>query len=325
MTTFWYGTLGVLFAAYFVLGGLDIGVGLLLPTQTRANRRATLNALGPFFLGNEVWVVGAGGILLAAFPRVESTLFASVYPLIFALVAGLVAINVGVQLRSRPERESARAAFDVLIAAGSVVLAVGWGVLLGDLLTGLPLGHGAVVANGWFPVAAGVAMAVLAAAHGTAYLAWRLPDQARQVVGARRLLLPLAAIAVAGAAVLGYGDPRVRAAVGHPAAAVVLAGAVVVLLAVATVLSLARRPRLAVLATSLSLALPVVLVGLALFPNVVVATGGGAGVTVASGAADGSTLNVLTWACAPAIPILFALQAISWSLFRTKRAGTRYW
>lgn len=321
MTTFWYGTLGFLFAAYFVLGGLDIGVGLLLPTHRRADRRETLNAVGPFFLGNEVWIVGAGGILLAAFPRVESALFASAYPVIFALIVGLVAINVGVQLRSKPDRESTRSVFDALISGGAALLALGWGVLLGDLLTGLPIGHGAELVNGWFPLVTGVAMVALTVAHGTAFLSWRAPQRA---AGARWLALPVAAVVVAGAALLAIGDPAVRATIGHPMVAVGLAGAMVVLLLVATVLQRVGAAKFAVLATGLSLALPVALVGLALFPNVLVATGGAASVTVTSGAADVATLQVLTWVCAPVIPILLALQVFSWSVF-TRRAGVRYW
>src|SRR5439155_1081545 len=61
MDTFWYALLAVLFLAYFALGGLDIGVGLLLPVHPYPTRRAALNALGPFFLGNEVWIIGAAG------------------------------------------------------------------------------------------------------------------------------------------------------------------------------------------------------------------------------------------------------------------------
>src|SRR5439155_172690 len=127
------------FVAYFALGGLDIGVGLLLPVHPYQTRRAALNALGPFFLGNEVWIIGAAGALLAAFPRVESALFHAAYPLVIAIVAGLVGINAGVQLRSRPAGTGPRAAFDGLIAVSAAVLAFGWGALLGNLLTGLPL------------------------------------------------------------------------------------------------------------------------------------------------------------------------------------------
>ncbi|MEE3919662.1 cytochrome d ubiquinol oxidase subunit II [Micromonospora sp. BRA006-A] len=65
----WYALLGLFFATYLVLGGYDYGVGLLLARRGPApGSRATLTALGPFFLGNEVWLVAAVGILFGAFP-----------------------------------------------------------------------------------------------------------------------------------------------------------------------------------------------------------------------------------------------------------------
>lgn len=74
MSTFWYAVLGLLFMAYFALGGLDQGVALLLPLHKGdPARRAALNAVGPRFLGNEVWIVGAVGVLIAAFPRLEGS------------------------------------------------------------------------------------------------------------------------------------------------------------------------------------------------------------------------------------------------------------
>jgi cytochrome d ubiquinol oxidase subunit II len=327
MATFWYVLLAVLFVAYFALGGLDIGVGLLLPAHPYPTRRAALNALGPFFLGNEVWIIGAVGALLAAFPRIESALFHAAYPLLIAIVAALVGINAGVQLRSRPTGARSRAAFDVLIAVSAAVLAFGWGALLGDLLTGLPLGAGPVVLTGWFPAVTALAMAAVAAAHGSAFLSWRLPDGAPRGRATRlgTLLAPLAAAAVAAATALGFADADVRHAVGHPPVAVALAGAAAVLLVAAGFAVRGGRPRAAVVATGLAIALPVVVVGAAIFPNVLVSTGSDASLTVAAGAADATTLRLLSWVAAPVVPLLLALQVFNWRLFRAGRPGVRYW
>ena len=77
----WYALLGAFFAGYLVLGGYDYGVGLLLARRTTpAGRRAALNAVGPFFLGNEVWLVAAVGILFGAFPTLEGELLSGLYP-----------------------------------------------------------------------------------------------------------------------------------------------------------------------------------------------------------------------------------------------------
>src|SRR5688572_22830904 len=105
MELFWYAILGGLFAAYFGLAGIDYGVGLVLPTiRDEADRRRALNAIGPMFLGNEVWIVGAAGVLIAAFPRLEGELFVATSPILVAVLLGLVAINAAVQLRSRGRR-----------------------------------------------------------------------------------------------------------------------------------------------------------------------------------------------------------------------------
>jgi cytochrome d ubiquinol oxidase subunit II len=333
MAQFWYALLGLLLVAYFVLGGLDFGVGVLLPAlDGERERRAALTALGPFFLGNEVWIVGAGGVLFAAFPHVEGDLFTAAYPLVAALVLALAALNAGVQLRSRPAGGGARRRFDGVVAVAALVLAFGWGLLLGDLLTGLPLraGGGRVPLTaliGGFPLVAGLAGVALAAAHGSAYLTWRV-DSGTVRAKARRIgvsAAPVAAGLVAVAVVAGAADSRVQAAVANPVAAVTLAAAVAVAALLASFALRADRPRLAVVATGIAIALPVVLVAAALFPRVLVSTlDPAASRTVADGAAGPATLRLLSWLAAPVVPLLFALQAASWWLFR-RRPGPRYW
>ncbi|MEV6931717.1 cytochrome d ubiquinol oxidase subunit II, partial [Dactylosporangium sp. NPDC051485] len=176
MSTAWYLILGFTFVAYFVLGGLDQGVAMLLPAlRGDGERRAALNAIGPMFLGNEVWVVGAVGVMAAAFPRLDGELFAAAYPAVVAIVLALLALNAGVQLRSRGRW---RAGFDALIAAAGLVLALGWGLLFGVLLHGVPLAGGRV--HGLAPLAdpqvwcTAVANVLLVLAHGAAFLLWRL-------------------------------------------------------------------------------------------------------------------------------------------------------
>ncbi|GHJ50695.1 hypothetical protein Nm8I071_00020 [Nonomuraea sp. TT08I-71] len=135
----WYALLGLFFAAYLVLGGYDYGVGLLLARgATPQARRAALNAVGPFFLGNEVWLVAAVGILFGAFPTLEGELLSGCYPAVLGALAGVVLVTAGVQLRGRPRSAAARAGWDRVVVAGSVLAALGWGALLGALLQGVP-------------------------------------------------------------------------------------------------------------------------------------------------------------------------------------------
>jgi cytochrome bd ubiquinol oxidase subunit II len=305
MEIFWYGVLGAILFAYFALGGLDYGVGLLLPAMlTEPDRRRALNAVGPRFLGNEVWIVAAVGVLIAGFPRLESELFGAVYPVFIPLLLALVAVNAAWQLRSRGR---VRRGFDAVIFVASGVLALGWGVVLGALLTGRPLELGM---PGWYPLLVGLATAGLFAMHGAVFLAWRL-DAPRGRAIAGGLVTPVAALA-ALAGLFGYLSPDVRAAVANPAAATALVLLIPAALLAAALALRAGRGGLATLASAIAAGMPVLATGVALYPNVAVS------VTVAEGAAGAEALALLTAIAAPLLPILAAAQVACWWLYRQR-------
>jgi cytochrome d ubiquinol oxidase subunit II len=316
VSTAWYCILGAVFVAYFVLGGLDQGVAMLLPTlRGDGERRAALNAIGPMFLGNEVWAVGAAGVLIAAFPRLEGELFAAAYPAVVAAVLGLLALNAGVQLRSRGRR---RGGFDALIAASGLTLAAAWGLLFGVLLHGVPLAADGHV-HGLAPFAApevwltALANVLLVLAHGAAFLRWKLRT------GWGRSLGPIAG----GVAALALGGWYLAAPAGirNPIAGAVLALACAAAAAGAGTL---KRPGAAFAASAVACALPVVAAASALFPGVLASTlDPGATVTVGGAAAGADTLRLLALGAAPLLPVLVAVQAAGWWLFR--RRTSLYW
>jgi cytochrome d ubiquinol oxidase subunit II len=298
MTTFWFAVLGALFALYLALGGIDYGVALLLPTMRgEPARRAALNAIGPMFLGNEVWVVAATGVLRAAFPGVESGLFNGTYPILVTLLLGLVAINAAVQLRGRADR---RAGFDAVITGSGLVLAVGWGIVLAALRHGLPLtadGRVTGFAHLLSPASLlfGVLTGVLALVQGATFLG-------------RPVARPFALIAAGLVVVVTLVDDL----------SLVLAG---LLIAALVVVALTRS----LLASSIASALPVLIVGVAVFPDFLVSTVDPAGtVTVAGGASGDHALQVLTLAAVPLLPMLVLAQAACWWYFR-RRPSTVYW
>ncbi|MEU0151596.1 cytochrome d ubiquinol oxidase subunit II [Micromonospora fulviviridis] len=331
----WYALLGLFFATYLVLGGYDYGVGLLLARgATPEARRAALNAVGPFFLSNEVWLVAAVGILFGAFPTLEGELLSGSYPAVLGALAGVVLVTAGVQLRGRPRSAAARAGWDRVVVAGSVLAALGWGALLGGLLQGVPLsgdGHAAGVGHLFTPFVAAAALALLAlvAVQGATFLTLRLPvADLPSVARLARGLVPVALTAVATATVLGLLSDRVRAAVARPAVAVVLPLALVAALLVARAALRRGRAGLAFTATSVALALPVPLVGAALWPRVLVSTvGPESSLTVADAAASGPTLALLGWLALPLVPALLGFQAMCWWVFRGRTDGRApvYW
>ncbi|NJP32763.1 cytochrome d ubiquinol oxidase subunit II [Micromonospora thermarum] len=331
----WYALLGAFFATYLVLGGYDYGVGLLLARRTDpARRRAALNAVGPFFLGNEVWLVAAVGLLFGAFPLLEGELLAGLYPAVVGALAGVILVTVGVQLRSRPAGDRARATWDRVVVVGSLLAALGWGAVLAGMLQGVPLhadGHVAGVSHLFTPfvAAAGLAVVALVAAHGATFLALRLPAaDAEPTARTARRLVPVALAAVGTAAVLGLLSDRVRAAVQRPAVGVLLLGLLVAALLAARVALARRRPGLAFAATAIALAVPVALVGATLWPYALVSTvDAGASLTVADAAASGPTLRLLGWLTVPLLPALLGFQAMCWWVFRGRTDGRApvYW
>jgi len=149
METLWLTVLGVLTVGYFALAGFDYGTGLLLPFR-RGDE--TLRRMTPFFLGNEVWLVAAIGVLFAAFPRLEGELLSGAHSVFTLVLAGLVLFMAGVQLRL----------WSWLVFTGALTVSVGWGLFLAHLL------------HAPWPVA--FVMPVLFALHGWVFQTrrWRL-------------------------------------------------------------------------------------------------------------------------------------------------------
>jgi cytochrome d ubiquinol oxidase subunit II len=312
----WYLLLGVTFATYLVLGGADYGVGLLFARPaTDAGRRLALNALGPFLLGNEVWLVAAAGLLFGAFPALEGALLAGLYPAVAAGLVGSLLTITAVVLRGRAAG-TARARWDRLVTVGAVLAPAGWGAALGGLLQGVPargVGHGVTA----FTAACALAMVALAATHGAAYLALRLPaEPARRHTDLVTRLAPAALAAVGAAAVVGVLSPRVRESAGRPFPAILALCALVVALLAAWFAARRGRPGWAFTATAATLALPVLLVGAATYPYALAQPGDG--LTVADAAADPRTLRLLGAVVLPLVPILFAVQAAGWWVFRRR-------
>lgn len=155
-----YGLLAFFFIGYFVLAGLDIGVGMLLPFLG-PDRRLTIAAIAPFFLAGEVWLVGSAGLLNGLFPDLETDVFGRAWGAIVAVVVGWIVRDMGLWLRGRVDSMGWRRLCDAAIVAGSWTIAIAWGVAIGILL------GGALFA---------VTTCALFALHGAVFAAVRLPN-----------------------------------------------------------------------------------------------------------------------------------------------------
>jgi cytochrome d ubiquinol oxidase subunit II len=311
----WFALLGALFAGYLILGGYDYGVGLLLAGEADpAKRRTALTAVGPFFLGNEVWLVATVGVLFGAFPRLEGELLAGFYPAIVVALMGVVLVTASVQLRSRPATATARTRWDRVVIAGSALAALGWGAFTGGVVQGHDAdAHPIAQMLTPFVAACALALTALVALHGATFLALRLPaERAAKPAAAAKRLVPAAVAAVALATVVGILTARVRQ--NAPPAVLAALGVLVVLVLLAGRLA-GRRPGWAFVVTSAAMAAPVLAVGIVL------------GGDVAAAAAPPETLRLLSWVAVPIVPVLIGFQAMSWWVFRGRVDGRApvYW
>jgi cytochrome d ubiquinol oxidase subunit II len=174
----WFILLGLLLFGYAVLDGFDFGVGMLHLFIGRADeeRRVILNAIGPLWDGNEVWLVTFGGALFAAFPAAYAAVFSGFYLPFMLLLFALIFRATAIEFRSKRPGKAWRAAWDVAFAGASTLAAFLMGVAVGNALWGMPLGPNGVfqgtVLDLLHPYAllVGVLAVTLFAMHGAIYL-----------------------------------------------------------------------------------------------------------------------------------------------------------
>jgi cytochrome d ubiquinol oxidase subunit II len=136
----WFILIGVLFIGYAILDGFDLGVGAWhLFVQEDEERRILLNAIGPVWDGNEVWLVTGGGALFAAFPEAYATVFSGFYIPFMLLLCALIFRAVAIEFRSKQPMRWWRQMWDVSFSVSSIVSTLLVGVALGNLIYGVPL------------------------------------------------------------------------------------------------------------------------------------------------------------------------------------------
>jgi cytochrome d ubiquinol oxidase subunit II len=282
--TFAFGLLGFFGIGYFVLAGADVGVGMLLPFLGR-DRRLSIAAIAPFFLGNEVWLVASAGLSAAVFPDLENDVFGRVWGAIVVLVAGWIVRDMGLWLRGRRDRAAWRSVWDGAIVAGSWAVAASWGVAIGVLMGGgAPLF--AVTTCGLF------------ALHGAVFAAARLGSETPRLVARR----------VVPVALIGGVPCAIGAGVDDLGATLLAAGGLAVaLIGTWYALGTGRRGAALVMSALAILTVPVF---------------AGRNLPDATTVGDGASLTLVVTAVM--VPLLVAAQGWVWWTFRGRVQGPSY-
>jgi cytochrome bd ubiquinol oxidase subunit II len=141
LSTIWFALWGVLWAIYFMLDGFDLGLGILKPflAKNEQEHRVVLNAMGPFWDGNEVWLITAGGVTFAAFPGTYAVMFSALYTPLMLLLFALILRGVSFEFRGKEDAGWWKKTWDACHFIGSFIPALLLGVAFANIFAGIPI------------------------------------------------------------------------------------------------------------------------------------------------------------------------------------------
>ena len=321
----WFVAIALLWTGYILLEGFDLGVGMhmLFSGRDEKQRRVMLNAIGPVWDGNEVWLLVAGAGTFAAFPFWYASLFSTLYVPLTLVMLGLIFRAVAIEYRGKIVSRTWTRFWDWSIGLGSLVSAFGLGAGLALTTTGLPIDANGDRVGGPFvwlsfeAVLGGLALVGFALVHGATFLALKTDGPVREKMG--RLvprLAPIALLPIAGWAIL------IQVRGGNPASWTLLVLAVVAVL-VGYWFALKRREGWAFTGFAAFGALGAASIFAGVFPVVLPSTIDPAyNLTVFNAASGEYTLGVMTIVTAVSLPVILGYQAWSYWVFRKRVSPT---
>ncbi len=202
----WFLLWGLLWAIYFVTDGFDLGIGTLLPFlgKTDTDRRIMYNAMGPLWDGNEVWLITAGGVTFAAFPKVYAVMFSSFYSALMLILFCLIIRGVSFEFRGKVDDPRWKKVWDTCMFLGSALPAVLFGVAFANIFKGIPIDQNGIYHGTLFTLLnpygllGGALFLFLFLVHGATWLSIRATGdlQERAASAANKLWAYLVAVIV---------------------------------------------------------------------------------------------------------------------------------
>jgi len=326
--TWWFLVVGGVFSGYAILDGFDLGAGAWhLFLKKEESRRIALNAVGPVWDGNEVWLVIGGGALFAGFPEVYATVFSAMYIPFMLFLTFLIFRAISIEFRSKEPMRWWRQTWDVSYSIASIMLAFLLGVVLGNILQGMPLDTDHEFAGNWvefinpYAIMVGLTTLTLFMTHGAIYLIMKTEGRlyAKMSILAKRGLIFFVVIFTITTIYTLLYIPHLSDRFGSEEAFFV-----VPLLAM---LSIANIPRLlnkkqygnAFIFSSITVSLLLIMVAIELFPVMVIATNDAANsLTIYNASSSTKALEIMLIIAAIGAPLVAAYTAFVFWTFRGK-------
>jgi cytochrome d ubiquinol oxidase subunit II len=209
LTVIWAAIIAFAVFAYVLMDGFDLGIGILFPAFAVGEERdQAMNSIAPVWDGNETWLVLGGGGLLAAFPLAYAIILPATYPLMVAMLLGLVFRGVAFEFRWRDPAH--RIYWDAAFTIGSLTATIAQGITLGAVLQGIRVENNAY-AGGWldwlspFSLLTGASLVLGYALLGASWLIWKTEGAAQ--AHARRMALVLGIATLLAMAAVSAATP----------------------------------------------------------------------------------------------------------------------
>ncbi|HUJ21844.1 MAG TPA: cytochrome d ubiquinol oxidase subunit II [Bryobacteraceae bacterium] len=188
--TVWFCLVAWMVAVYVILDGYDLGAGIvhLFVARSDDERRQVLKSIGPFWDGNEVWLLAGGGTLYFAFPALYAASFSGFYLPLTMVLWLLMLRGIAIEFRSHVESPVWRPLWDAVFGGSSALLAIFFGVALGNVVRGVPLDSsgffflplwtnfgigGELGILDWYTVVVGLTALAALILHGALWVAWK--------------------------------------------------------------------------------------------------------------------------------------------------------
>ncbi|RJK97584.1 cytochrome d ubiquinol oxidase subunit II [Vallicoccus soli] len=326
----WFWLIALTFTLYFFLEGFDFGVDALRPliAKDESEERALTGTIGPFWDGNEVWVIAAAGVMFSTFPVWYGALFSGLYPVFVVILLALLLRGVSFEYRNQVDSQRWRDVWDWMSFLGSIVPSFLWGVVMAKIIEGMPVRDDQTVGGGLgdvftpFALAGGAATLLLFVLHGANFLLLRLHTDTVLYRRARTMAFvwgALATVAILVFVIQGYVTEGLFEDFGvlpwlFPAAAFLTLASI--WLALVT-----RRDVLAFVMSGLTIVFATMTVFIALFTRGVVlpsTISDDLSLTLEETASEPYTLELMTWVGAIFLPLIIGYQIWNYYVFRER-------
>jgi cytochrome bd ubiquinol oxidase subunit II len=328
LPTWWFLVLGAVLSGYAILDGFDLGAGAShLFFNKEESRRIALNAIGPVWDGNEVWLVIAGGVMFAGFPVLYASALSGMYVLFILLFVGIIWRAVAIEFRSKEKMLWWRQMWDVTYTFSSITIALVLGLILGNVIFGLEinkegdyLGSTTSLFNPYAIITA-VTTLSLFMMHGAVFLAMKTEGRlyTKLTIMIRRFtyffVISFTALSFASLIYVPVITNRLK---GNP---------VLFLFPIITVMSIfyitnfirKRKYRLAFLSSSITIASMFCLVAISIYPNLLFSTiTQENNITIYNAASSTATLKTLLLIACIGTPLVITYTVFVFYTFRGK-------